>query len=71
MQERTIIDGQQRLTTFQLMFDALHAELILHASSLRYAQSNRSSGTPNHFVRQPKTDSRSGLQTGTGRRSTR
>ena len=27
MQERTIIDGQQRLTTLQLMFDALHAEL--------------------------------------------
>jgi hypothetical protein len=29
MQERTIIDGQQRLTTLQLLFDALHAELIL------------------------------------------
>jgi hypothetical protein len=28
MQERTIIDGQQRLTTLQLFFDALHAELI-------------------------------------------
>lgn len=28
MQERTIIDGQQRLTTLQLLFDALHAELI-------------------------------------------
>ena len=28
MQERTIIDGQQRLTTLQLMFDALHAELV-------------------------------------------
>jgi uncharacterized protein DUF1524/uncharacterized protein DUF262/RAMA domain-containing protein len=27
MQERTIIDGQQRLTTLQLLFDALHAEL--------------------------------------------
>ncbi len=27
MQQRTIIDGQQRLTTLQLMFDAIHAEL--------------------------------------------
>ena len=29
MQERTIIDGQQRLTTLQLLLDALHAELVL------------------------------------------
>jgi hypothetical protein len=28
MQTRTIIDGQQRLTTLQLLLDALHAELI-------------------------------------------
>ena len=28
MQERTVIDGQQRLTTLQLLLDALHAELI-------------------------------------------
>lgn len=28
MQERTIIDGQQRLTTLQLLIDALHAELM-------------------------------------------
>ena len=28
MQERTIIDGQQRLTTLQLLTDALHAELL-------------------------------------------
>jgi GNAT superfamily N-acetyltransferase len=28
LQERTIIDGQQRLTTLQLLFDALHAELM-------------------------------------------
>jgi len=26
MQERTIIDGQQRLTTLQLLFDSLHAQ---------------------------------------------
>lgn len=29
MQTRTIIDGQQRLTTLQLLLDALHAELVL------------------------------------------
>jgi hypothetical protein len=28
MQERTIIDGQQRLTTLQLLLDALHANLL-------------------------------------------
>jgi uncharacterized protein with ParB-like and HNH nuclease domain len=28
MQERTIIDGQQRLTTLQLLLDALRAELL-------------------------------------------
>jgi hypothetical protein len=28
MQQRTIIDGQQRLTTLQLLLDALHAELL-------------------------------------------
>src|SRR5262245_4155292 len=28
MQEWTIIDGQQRLTTLQLMLDALHAQLL-------------------------------------------
>jgi hypothetical protein len=28
MQERTIIDGQQRLTTLQLLLDALHAEFL-------------------------------------------
>src|SRR5262249_11035221 len=29
MQERTIIDGQQRLTTLQLLLDALHSELLV------------------------------------------
>ncbi len=27
LQQRTVIDGQQRLTTFQLLLDALHAEI--------------------------------------------
>jgi hypothetical protein len=28
LQQRTVIDGQQRLTTLQLMFDAIHEELV-------------------------------------------
>ena len=27
LQQRTVIDGQQRLTTLQIMFDAIHAQL--------------------------------------------
>lgn len=34
MQERTIIDGQQRLTTLQIFLDALHAELIIAGAEL-------------------------------------
>lgn len=33
MQTRTIIDGQQRLTTLQLFLDALHAELVRAGAS--------------------------------------
>lgn len=33
MQARTIIDGQQRLTTLQLLLDALHAELMFVAAT--------------------------------------
>ena len=29
MQQRTVIDGQQRLTTLQIMLDAIHAEISL------------------------------------------
>ena len=38
MQQRTIIDGQQRLTTLQLLFDSLHAQLVAveaHAPAMR------------------------------------
>lgn len=38
MQEWSVIDGQQRLTTLQILLDALHAELVLveaHASAAR------------------------------------
>ena len=33
LQERTIIDGQQRLTTLQLLFDALHGELVANGAT--------------------------------------
>ena len=32
MQERTIIDGQQRLTTLQLLLSALHGHCLLYTS---------------------------------------
>lgn len=38
LQARTVIDGQQRLTTLQLLLDALHAELLdagAHQSAMR------------------------------------
>jgi hypothetical protein len=41
MQERTIIDGQQRLTTLQLLLDALHSQLLAarqEAPALRIEQ---------------------------------
>src|ERR1700722_3582547 len=34
MQEWTVIDGQQRLTTLQLLLDAIHAQLMHLNSSL-------------------------------------
>lgn len=38
IQQRTIIDGQQRLTTLQLMFDAIHAELELVGAKMPAAR---------------------------------
>ena len=43
MQERTIIDGQQRLTTLQLFLDALHAELLA-AGAQQSAMKNKALG---------------------------
>jgi hypothetical protein len=45
LQERMVIDGQQRLTTLQILFDALHAELcridaIVPAGRLEYLIEN-------------------------------
>jgi len=30
LQQRTIIDGQQRLTTLQILFDSIHGELVMN-----------------------------------------
>ena len=38
IQQRTIIDGQQRLTTLQLLFDAIHAELELAGAKMPAAR---------------------------------
>ena len=38
LQQRTIIDGQQRLTTLQLLLDALHSELSAHGVAVPAAR---------------------------------
>ena len=61
MQERTIIDGQQRLTTLQLLLDALHAELLAVGSAAASGdESSRWSRTRSRSARSRRTGSRSG-----------
>ena len=38
LQQRTVIDGQQRLTTLQLLLDALHAEIALVGAAMPAAR---------------------------------
>lgn len=38
LQQRTVIDGQQRLTTLQLLLDALHSEIALVGASMPAAR---------------------------------
>lgn len=38
LQQRTVIDGQQRLTTLQLLLDALHSEIALVGASMPVAR---------------------------------
>lgn len=38
LQQRTIIDGQQRLTTLQLLLDALHSEIARVGSTMSAAR---------------------------------
>ena len=63
MQERTIIDGQQRLTTLQLLLDALHAELLA-VDALQPAMRIEPLVTnAEPSARSPRTGSRSGRPT--------
>ena len=71
MQERTIIDGQQRLTTLQLLLDALHAELLAAGAdaagdAARDARHERATV----LASARRTGSRCGRRTATGPRST-
>jgi hypothetical protein len=38
LQQRTVIDGQQRLTTLQLLLDALHSEITIAGASMPAAR---------------------------------
>lgn len=69
MQTRTIIDGQQRLTTLQLLLDALHAELLSVAASAPAARIEPLVTNAEPFCTHLQTDSRFGQQTATVRRS--
>lgn len=54
LQERTIIDGQQRLTTLQLLFDALHAELTAVNAATAALRVEALVMNPEPFCRQPE-----------------
>lgn len=54
LQERTIIDGQQRLTTLQLLFDALHAELTAVNATTASLRIESLVMNPEPFCRQPE-----------------
>jgi hypothetical protein len=38
LQQRTVIDGQQRLTTLQLLLDAVHSEIGIVGASMPAAR---------------------------------
>lgn len=40
LQQRTVIDGQQRLTTLQILFDSIHAELVTVGADAAAARLN-------------------------------
>ena len=70
MQERTIIDGQQRLTTLQLLLDALHAELMAVASQAPAMRLEPLVRNAEPFCLSPRIASRSGQRIVTVLRST-
>lgn len=54
MQQRTIIDGQQRLTTLQLLMDALHAELVSVSALSAAARVEQLVRNSEHFCSKPE-----------------
>ena len=71
MQQRMIIDGQQRLTTLQLLLDALHAELVRVGAKQPAARIESLVTNDAPFKASPRTASRCGRPIATGRPSTR
>ena len=70
MQERTIIDGQQRLTTLQLLLDALTRSCSRRCDSARAADRTARHERRALLHAGPRIGSRCGRPTGTVRRST-
>jgi hypothetical protein len=54
LQARTVIDGQQRLTTLQLLLDALHAELLAVGAEPSAMRLDALVANPNAFCVQPE-----------------
>ena len=71
LQARTVIDGQQRLTTLQLLLDALHAELLAVGATQPAMRLEALVSNPEPSASSPRTGSRCGRPTVTVRRSTR
>lgn len=51
LQQRTVIDGQQRLTTLQLLLDALHSEIAMVGTSMPAARLEMLIANPEAFCR--------------------
>lgn len=51
---RTIIDGQQRLTTLQLLLDAIHGQVLHYANESLAKQAQDLVENPGHFTQSPE-----------------
>lgn len=54
LQQRTVIDGQQRLTTLQLLLDAVHAEIALVGAAMPAARLEPLIANASAFCRHPE-----------------
>lgn len=54
LQQRTVIDGQQRLTTLQLLLDALHSEIAMVGASMSAARLEPLIANAEAFRRHPE-----------------